>query len=88
MDASGEDRLRREARDLLDQWRDSVFFALVEFGVQESTADDDASVLLAALEGAVIWCRANESAQPLNTVQRFFTTQLTEAAANPAAPAP
>ena len=49
---------------------------------------DDASVLLAALEGALILSRANQSTQPLDTVQRFFTTSLTQAAANPAAPAP
>jgi TetR/AcrR family transcriptional regulator, lmrAB and yxaGH operons repressor len=88
VDASGEDRLRQEARALLDQWRDSIHTALVKFGVQESTAEDDASVLLAALEGAVILSRANQSTQPLDTVQRFFTTSLTQAAANPAAPAP
>ena len=65
-----------------------VHAALVKFGVQESTAEDDASVLLAALEGALILSRANQSTQPLDTVQRFFTTSLTQAAANPAAPAP
>jgi TetR/AcrR family transcriptional regulator, lmrAB and yxaGH operons repressor len=88
IDASGEDRLRQEARALLDQWRDSIHAALVKFGVQESTAKDDASVLLAALEGALILSRANQSTQPLDTVQRYFTTSLTQAAANPAAPPP
>ena len=80
IDASGDDRLRQEPRALLDQWRDSIHAALVKFGVQE----DDASVLLAALEGALILSRANQSTQPLDTVQRFFTTSLTQAAANPA----
>ena len=79
VDASGEDRLRREARALLDEWRDSVHTALVKLGVPESTAEDDASVLLAALEGAVILSRANQSTQPLATVQRFFTAWLTQA---------
>jgi TetR/AcrR family transcriptional regulator, lmrAB and yxaGH operons repressor len=88
IDASGDDRLRREARALLDQWRDSVHTALVKFGARESTAQDDASVLLAALEGALILSRANQSTQPLDTVQRFFSTSLTQAAANPSAPAP
>src|SRR6185436_8208966 len=85
VDASGDDRLRQEARALLDQWRDSVHAALVKFGVHESTAQDDASVLLAALEGALILSRANQSTQPLDTVQRFVTTSLTQAAGNPAA---
>jgi len=88
VDASGDDRLRQEARDLLDQWRDSVHAVLVRFGARESTAEDDASVLLAALEGALILSRANRSTQPLDTVQRFVTTSLTQAAANPAAPPP
>ena len=88
IDASGDDRLRQEAHALLDQWRDAVQAALVKFGVNESTAQDDASVLLAALEGALILGRANQSTQPLDTVQRFVTTSLTQAAANPAARAP
>jgi Transcriptional regulator LmrA/YxaF-like, C-terminal domain len=85
IDASGDDELRREARDLLEQWRDAVHAVLVTYGVQESTARDDASVLLAALEGALILSRANQSTAPLDTVQRFFTTSLTQFAANSAA---
>jgi AcrR family transcriptional regulator len=77
IDASADDRLRQHARTLLDQWRDAVHAALVRFGAQESTAHDDASVLLAALEGALILSRANQNTQPLDTVQRFFTTSLT-----------
>ena len=88
VDASGDDRLREGARALFDQWRDLVHAALVRFGVQKSTAEDAASVLLAALEGALVLSRANQSTQPLDTVQRFLTTSLTQAAANPAAPAP
>jgi TetR/AcrR family transcriptional regulator, lmrAB and yxaGH operons repressor len=87
VDAGGEDRLRQEARALLDQWCDSIHAALDKFGVQESTAEDHAAVLLAALEGALILCRAQQSTQPLDTVERFFTTWLTQATANPAAPA-
>jgi len=86
IDAGGDERLRQEARALFGQWRDSVRAALVKFGVRESTAEDDASVLLAALEGALILSRANQSTQPLDTVQRFFTTSLTQAAVSPAAP--
>ena len=85
IDAGGDDELRREARDLLDQWRDAVHAVLVTYGVRESTAQDDASVLLAALEGALILSRANQSTDPLDTVQRFFTTSLSHSPANPAA---
>jgi TetR/AcrR family transcriptional repressor of lmrAB and yxaGH operons len=86
VDASEDDQLRREASSLLDQWCDSIRATFVKFGVQESTAEDEASVLLAALEGALILSRAKQSAQPLDTVQRFFTTWLTQATATPAAP--
>jgi AcrR family transcriptional regulator len=86
IDASDDDRLRQEAGALLDQWRDSVRAALVKFGAPESTARDDASALLAALEGALILSRASQSIEPLDTVQRFFTTSLTQAAGSPPAP--
>src|SRR3954464_4590260 len=88
VDASADDRLRAEARTLFDRWPDAVRTALVQFGARESTAQDDASVLLAALEGALILSRAHQSTQPLDTVQRFFTTSLTQAAADRAATAP
>jgi AcrR family transcriptional regulator len=87
VDAGGDDRLREEARALLDRWRNSVHAALVKFGVPESTAKDDSSVLLAALEGALILSRADQSTRPLETVERFFIASLAQAAANPAAPA-
>jgi AcrR family transcriptional regulator len=83
VDASGDDQLLQEARALLAQMQDSVRDTLVRFGVPKSTADDDASVLLASLEGALILSRANQSTQPLDTVQRFFTRSLTQAAAKP-----
>ena len=81
IDASGDDPLRQEARVLLEKWRDSVGATLVKFGVPKSNAQENASVLLAALEGALILSRANQCTQPLDTVQRFFTTSLTDAAA-------
>ena len=86
VDASADDRLRQHARALLEQWRDAVHAALVKFGGEQSTAEDDASVLLAALEGALILSRANRSTQPLDQVQSFFTTSLTRTAVNPASP--
>lgn len=76
VDASGNDQLREKARTLLAQWHDSVRDALIRLGSPKSTADDHASVLLAALEGAVIMARAQRSVQPLDAVQRFFTSSL------------
>ena len=79
IDASRDDALRLHAAALLGQWRDSVHAALVEYGARAATAEDDASVLLAALEGALILSRANQTIQPLDTVRRFFIASLTPA---------
>jgi AcrR family transcriptional regulator len=80
VDASGNDQLREKARMLLAQWHDSVRDALIRLGNPTSTADEHASVLLAALEGALILARAQRSIQPLDAVQRFFTTSSTQSA--------
>ncbi|TDW15791.1 TetR family transcriptional regulator [Kribbella kalugense] len=80
VDASGNDQLREKARTLLSQWHESVRDTLVRFGSSKSVADEQASVLLAALEGALILARAQRSTQPLDAVQRFFTAALTQAA--------
>jgi AcrR family transcriptional regulator len=77
VDASDNDQLREKARTLLAQWQISVRDALIRFGNPESSAADHASVLLAAIEGALILARAQRSTQPLDAVQRFFTTSFT-----------
>jgi len=76
VDASGNDQLREKARTQLAQWHDSVRDTLIRFGSPRSTAVEHASVLLAALEGALILARAQRSIHPLDTVQRFFTTSF------------
>lgn len=83
IDASGDDRLREEARVLFDQWRDCVHAALVKFGARESTAEDNPSVLLAALEGSLMLSRANQSTEPLDRVQRFFVSLFAPTAGDP-----
>jgi len=80
VDAADNDPLRERARALLAQWQDSVRDALIRFGDPESGASDHASVLLAAVEGALILARAQRSTAPLDAVQRFFTTSLTPSA--------
>jgi TetR/AcrR family transcriptional regulator, lmrAB and yxaGH operons repressor len=78
VDASGDDHLREKARELLAEWHDSVRDVLIRFGDPKSSADDHASVLLAAIEGALIVARAQQSIEPLDAVQRFFTTALVQ----------
>jgi TetR/AcrR family transcriptional regulator, lmrAB and yxaGH operons repressor len=79
VDASGDDQLRREARALLSQLQELMRDTLVRFGIPRSAADDYASVLLAAMEGALVLSRAQQSTQPLDKVQRFFTASLSQA---------
>ena len=80
VDASDNDQLREKARTLLAQWQNPVRDALIRFGTPRSRADDHASVLLAAIEGALILARAEHSIRPLDAVQRFFTTSFTPTA--------
>src|SRR5258708_4887487 len=87
VDASGDHELRQKARALFAEWHDSVRAVLVRFGVQKSATEDDASVLLAAIEGALILSRAQQSTDPLDTVQRFFTAFLRRAAGTRLVPA-
>ena len=79
VDASGDDQLRREARALLSQLQELMRDTLVRFGIASPAADDNASVLLAAMEGALVSSRAQQSTQPLDKVQRFFTASLSQA---------
>jgi TetR/AcrR family transcriptional repressor of lmrAB and yxaGH operons len=76
VDASGNDRLREKAQSLLAQWHARTREVLIGFGDDDSTADDDASVLLAAIEGALILARAQHHTEPLDAVQRFFARSL------------
>ena len=80
VDASDNDPLRERARTLFAQWQNSVRDALIRVGVPKSSAGEHASVLLAAVEGALILARAQRSTEPLDAVQRFFTTSLTPTA--------
>lgn len=78
VDASDNDQLRKKTSALLTQWHKSVREVLIRFASDNSTADEDASVLLAAIEGAVILARAQQSTEPLDKVQRFFTKSFAQ----------
>ncbi len=78
VDASDNDQLREKTHSLLAQWHDSVRDVLITFGDEDSLAGEHASVLLAAIEGALILARAQRSTEPLDAVQRFFATSLAQ----------
>jgi TetR/AcrR family transcriptional repressor of lmrAB and yxaGH operons len=66
--------------DLLARWQGTVAEVYIKFGASPAVADEHATVLLAAVEGALILARAHRSTDPLDTVERHF------AAAAPSAP--
>jgi hypothetical protein len=46
---------------------------LIKYGHPAATAGDQATVLIAAIEGALILARAKHSTEPLDAVERAFS---------------
>jgi AcrR family transcriptional regulator len=74
-DAADNDTLRTHVSELLARWRAPVAEAYSRFGAPQSEAEAHATVLLAALEGALILARAERDIEPLDTVERFFASR-------------
>jgi AcrR family transcriptional regulator len=74
-DAADNDSLRTHVRESFAGWRSSVADAYSRFGAPQAEADVSATVLMAALEGALIVARAQRSIEPLDTVERFFASR-------------
>jgi hypothetical protein len=75
VDAPDNDDLRVHVSELLARWQASVAGVYVRFGDQPAVADEHSTVLLAALEGALILARARRSTGPLDTVERYFASR-------------
>jgi TetR/AcrR family transcriptional repressor of lmrAB and yxaGH operons len=75
VDAADNDDLRVHVNELLTQWQASVADLYVKFGDPPSVADEQSTMLLAAIEGALILARARRSTEPLDTVQRYFAAR-------------
>jgi AcrR family transcriptional regulator len=75
VDAADNDDLRVHVNELFAQWQASVADVYVTFGDPPSVADEQSTVLLAAIEGALILARARRSTEPLDTVERYFATR-------------
>jgi AcrR family transcriptional regulator len=80
VDAADNDDLRVHVNELFAQWHASVADVYVKFGAPPSVADEQSTVLLAAIEGALILARARRSTEPLDTVQRYFAARPPERA--------
>ena len=74
-DAADNDGLRTHVRDAFAGWRAPVVDAYARFGASPAEAEAHATVLMAALEGALILARAQRSIEPLDTVERFFASR-------------
>ena len=75
VDAADNDQLRVHVDELLTRWQAAVAGVYVRFGDPPAVADEQSTVLLAALEGALILARAQRSTEPLETVERFFASR-------------
>jgi AcrR family transcriptional regulator len=78
-DAADNDRLRTHVSERFASWRVLVADTYTRFGAPLAEADAHATVLMAALEGALILARAQRAIEPLDTVERFFTAHPPDA---------
>src|SRR6476661_4922491 len=69
VDAAENDELRLHVNDLLARWQAAVADVYVKFGTAPAVADEHSTVMLAALEGALILARARRSTDPFDTVE-------------------
>ena len=74
-DAAENDSLRTHVSELLARWRAPVADAYTRFGAPQAEAEAHATVLMAALEGALMLARAQRNIEPLDTVERFFASR-------------
>ena len=74
-DAANNDSLRTHVSELLAQWRAPVADAYTRFGAPQAEAEAHATVLMAALEGALMLASAQRNIEPLDTVERFFASR-------------
>ena len=74
-DAADNESLRTHVSDLLAGWTAPVADAYTRFGSPQAEAEAEATVLVAALEGALILSRAQRSIEPLDAVERFFVAR-------------
>jgi AcrR family transcriptional regulator len=75
VDAADNDDLRVHVSEQFARWQASVAGVYVKFGDPPAAADEESTVLLAALEGALILARARRSIEPLDAVERHFMSR-------------
>jgi AcrR family transcriptional regulator len=75
VDAADNEELLVHVSKLLARWQASVAEVYVKFGDPPAAAEEQAMVLLAALEGALILARARRGTEPLDIVERYFASR-------------
>jgi len=73
-DAADNDSLRTHVRERFAWWSALVADAYTRFGAPQAEAEAHATVLMAALEGALILARAQRNIETLDTLERFFAS--------------
>jgi hypothetical protein len=66
--------------DVLADVDDRASAVYIKFGDPPEQAAEQSTVLLAALEGALILARARRTTEPLDTVERHFASRTPNAA--------
>ena len=79
--------LRVHVSELLARYQATVASVYVKFGDPPAQAAEESTVLLAALEGALILARAQRSTDPFDTVERYFAGRAPSASVGVLAPA-
>jgi TetR/AcrR family transcriptional regulator, lmrAB and yxaGH operons repressor len=74
-DAADDDRLRTHVSKKFAGWRGPVAAVYTRFGAPQAEAETQATVLTAALEGALVLARAQHNIEPLDTLERFFASR-------------
>lgn len=85
-DGLTHERVRRATTGALDDWRSAIQAALLDMGVPARRTRELATLMLAALEGAILLARAERRTAPLDTVRRQLRPVLVAAVTSPAGP--
>jgi AcrR family transcriptional regulator len=71
--ASSDERLRRATAAVFASWAEAIVVRLTAAGLDEATAGDLATTLIAGIEGGFMLSRAAHSPEPMRTVGRAMS---------------
>lgn len=77
--AASVDAVHEVCRDHFQRWQENIAARLVDEGMPEAGAVPLATLLLSSIEGAMMLCRAERTAEPLRQVAAALTAILASA---------